>query len=672
MFRALLWKEWRQLALIRWGGIVLGALIPVAFMIGAELAKRGLLPTVKLNGYVPRDLMFELLPATLALGVWPLIALMSAAQAFTGDRAAGSEPFLLERPVPRTTVWCARLAASLGSLVVTIVATIAVGAAASAPIGAPPSIGWSRWAILGALGCGVALLAYLGGLVAASLLPSPMGAVLLGALLGGLPAALAAGLTFFQYARLGEDLLGVGIPVLLLPAYLVASWLAFCRGEPAGNGRVRRAVVTLGSALAGVVLLFLILAPILLRLNAARGMHFAFSAPQGGHAFVGSSGNWGVGGWIVDTVSGRKRAFLSPPLGSVAWSPDGSQLAVQTSSGPLGSISFSGRIEVRSATDGKIRRTIALADDVVVTSMEWAKAGLVTSVWQGTTKKTGQSEIQIFDPITGAVRPTGFVTHIVPAMHLVQPTADGQVFVSVMDDEKDVQPGGARPGHRLHPIDVAAARVGPPMADASGRPLQFVGWGPVLSPAGRFALVGDDGDDLDARRLVDLREGSGGRSVPAPRGASWLDGDRMVWYEILEHKTRMFVGTPGEAPKAVREWHDAEVGIRSSPDRRTVFISVIPAFGAPSVAAGRPLPDPARFEGSVPQGSAPEELVYVPDEDRVVSLGHPFSDRPNDQRYSVWAGAKTLARIAPGVVYFEDIDRPGVLRFVIGGSSDLE
>jgi hypothetical protein len=134
----------------------------------------------------------------------------------------------------------------------------------------------------------------------------------------------------------------------------------------------------------------------------------------------------------------------------------------------------------------------------------------------------------------------------------------------------------------------------------------------------------------------------------------------------------MFVGTPGGPPRPIREWREANVGIFPSPDRRAVFVSVLPAGGAPSAAAGRAVPDTADFQAGVTQGSATEEIVYLPGEDRFVTLGHPFSDRPSDQRYSVWAGPKTLARIAPGVVYLEDIDRPGALRFVIGGSRDLE
>jgi len=103
-----------------------------------------------------------------------------------------------------------------------------------------------------------------------------------------------------------------------------------------------------------------------------------------------------------------------------------------------------------------------------------------------------------------------------------------------------------------------------------------------------------------------------------------------------------------------------------------VFVSVIPAGGPPATNPNRRLPEAALFDGSTQAGTSPEELVYLPDENRVLSLGLPFSDRPNDHRYTQWAGPKTLARIAPGVVYFEDFDAPGERRFVIGGVRDLE
>ena len=36
------------------------------------------------------------------------------------------------------------------------------------------------------------------------------------------------------------------------------------------------------------------------------------------------------------------------------------------------------------------------------------------------------------------------------------------------------------------------------------------------------------------------------------------------------------------------------------------------------------------------------------------------------------SGVLSAHRIAPGVVYFEDVDKPGVRRFVIGAPGDLE
>jgi hypothetical protein len=134
----------------------------------------------------------------------------------------------------------------------------------------------------------------------------------------------------------------------------------------------------------------------------------------------------------------------------------------------------------------------------------------------------------------------------------------------------------------------------------------------------------------------------------------------------------MFVARAGAEPKAIREWTDAAIRIDSAPGGHALFVSVLPE---PSGAAGegaRWETDPTQFAGEVPRGVVPEEAVYFPDEDRFDSLWPPFSTRVNDRRFTQWAGAKTLARIAPGVVYFEDIDAPGKRRFVIGGARDLE
>jgi len=677
MHKALLWKEWRQLALVRWGGIALGAILPVAFTAGAELAQRGLLPTGRVKAYAPRDLMYELLPMTLVLALWPLIALMSAAQSFAGDRAGGTEAFLLERPVPRQAVWRARLFASLLTLALVMATTAAIAAAAAAITGLPPASGWARWQVIVLLGTGVPLLAYFGAMIAASLLAAPMGAVLLGAVMATLPALLLVQLaTAFPYARIGDVLLGVVLPVFLLPAFVAGSWVGFCRGEPAGRGRIGRAATILGGTFAGILIAFVVLAPVFTRVNAGMGQHSVFPSGTGKSLFVGSINNtaWG-GGWLVDGTTGAKRAFVPPPFQEAAFSPDESEVAVMTWAGPLGSVRSNERIDIRSTRDGKLLRSFPTSGDDAIVALTWADDGLVAIVVRGSTRETQQAEVEILDPASGARHPTGYRS-MGWALRVVGPTADRRVFIRELDMEPErdpkLVPANHQRGYLLHPLDVAAGKVGPAMTDPNGRVLTFAGWTGGLSPSGRFARVIGGPADGGASSILDLADGS--RRMPAtiPSWARWISGDRLAWCDDLEHRTRLFVAGPGEPPKAIREWRDAQVGVEPSQDGRTLFVSVIPAGGAPPVDGQRPRPEAALFGESVPVGGNPEEFVYFVDEARVVTLGPAFSDRPNDLRYTQWAGPKTLARIAPGVVALEDVDQPGKRRFVIGAPRDLE
>jgi ABC-type transport system involved in multi-copper enzyme maturation permease subunit len=672
MFRALLWKEWRQLALVRWGGIALGALLPIAFTAGAELSKRGLIPTGDVKSYTPRDLMFEVLPAALALGLWPLMALMTAAQAFAADRSAGNESFLLERPVPRGTVWSARFAASLGTLALVMVVTAALGASVAALAGAPPALGWTRWLQWSGDGAAVALLAFLGGLIASSLLNSPMAAVLAGAMLAGIPVLVAAQLaTGFMHASFGGMPLGAVLPVLMLPAYLAASWASSCRGEPAGRGRVKRGVAIVAGALLGVFALFFLSATIVVRANAAAGMHYVLASPTGQTAFVGSGGYGANGGWIVESASGSKRHFVAPPGGDFAWSPDGAHLAVVTWSGPFGSVKAHARIDILRADSGDVVRSVEVPGDRLVYGIAWAPGGIVVVDLHeppGGRKGTeADVKVDIVDPVSGAWRDTGF-NDGGWSKSIVGPLEDGSVFIRVpMYDDAPPSSQVSR-GARAHPIDVGAAHVGEPLAGPDGKPWVFANGGP--SPSGRYARVKGHGDDSAATRIVDLR--SGEDLGPAPRlpSAQWVAGDRLIWLETLGHRSRLFVASPGRTPVALREWTDGQVGVLAQLDGSAVFVSAIPAGGAPAVDAAFGPTDPALFESTAPAAAVPSESVYLPEQNRWIDLPA-FSDRPNDQRYSVWAGPKTLARIADGVVYFEDIDKPGEKRFVIGSERDL-
>ena len=103
MFRALLWKEWRALRALRWFG---WGLVPVLGL-GAVAREMGFLG----QQVTSQDLIGDVLPVVFAIAIWPLLGVMCAAQAFAGDRIVGTERFLLERPVPRRSIWWSRLAA---------------------------------------------------------------------------------------------------------------------------------------------------------------------------------------------------------------------------------------------------------------------------------------------------------------------------------------------------------------------------------------------------------------------------------------------------------------------------------------------------------------------------------------------------------------------------------
>lgn len=672
MFRALLWKEWRQLALVRWGGLALGLVLPVAFFAGAELSERGLLPTGAIKSYSSRDLMYELLPAALALGVWPLVALMSTAQAFAGDRAAGTENFLVERPVSRPIVWSARAAASLGGSLSVIAGTGAIGASIAALTSPPPDLGWTRWLILGGIGVGVAVLGWIGGMLAATVLGSPIAAVLAGGVLGAVPVVLAASLSaFFHHARYGPVVLGLVVPWLLLPAYVAASYTGAARGEPAGGGRARRAGVLAAGGLALVGAVFLAAAVPTMRANARTGITSVLPTPDGRAAVLQSMSFDGGGGWIVDVASGRRQAFLNPPVEFAAWSPDGGTLAVGTRSAPLGAESRVPRLEMRDRAGRPVSEPVGAPPGTLLRDFVWSGDDLVAVLYDVTSSEL-EEEVSIYRTRARRWEATGYRASGA-SVWLSGPLTDGRVFLREIRLEKSPTEG-AEPNRefKLLPVDVKNARVGAPIASLPGVNAWYSGWSGPLSPSGRYAVTAAHAADSQRPGVFDLTAGG---NVPglftAPWGWQWLAGDRLAWVETQDRRTRLMVAQVGRAPLAVREWRDAQVGIRTSPDGRALFVSVIsnpsrePRPGPVAEAA------PAADEVPTPVGKVPEESVYRPDDGRTTELNPPFSGRPNDLRHTEWAGPKTLARIAPGVVYLEDIDAPGKRRFVIGGEADL-
>jgi ABC-type transport system involved in multi-copper enzyme maturation permease subunit len=667
MFRALLWKEWRQLALVRWGGIVLGAVLPLAFTVGAQLASRGVFPLGKHQAYSTRDLMFEVLPAVLGLGLWPLMALMATAQGFAADRALGTENFLLERPVPRGRVWLSRLLTTFATLVLVIVVTAVLAMLTSYLASAPPAFGWMRWKQWTAGGAALALVAYLGGTIASSLLTSPLGSVLAGAVLAGLPVFLALQLAAsFPFARLADAPLGL-IAVLLLPAFVAASWASFCRGEPAGRGRVTRGLGLVSGVLAAVLVVFAILAPLIVRIDAGRGMHGVLAARSGRSIFVAATAAM-RGGWIVDPASGRKRSFVAPALRDAAWSPDGSQLAVVTWSASLGGMRNGSRIDVRDAGSGEVVRSIDVPADDSVVSMAWASDAIVVASHRPDGDHPAHLLIDIVDPRAGTWKTTEFI-----GQHwgvLSEPDPSGRVFLRIPRYEGGVETRDTLRGIEIRPIDVAAAQVDEPLSNAAGQPILFSGWEGGLSPSGKLAMVSAGANGRGAF-VQDVATGATISTTAIPNSARWLADDRLFWLARKSKTTRLIVMTPGQSPKAIREWEGGNVGLESAPDLRAVFVSALRADpGPPPSNPTAGAPESSLFAGDVPRGDVPEEGVFQTAGDRWISVPA-FSKAPLDRRYTQWAGPSTLARIASGVVYLEDIGKPAEKRFVLGGEGDL-
>ena len=136
--------------------------------------------------------MRDLLPMVLALAIWPLLALMVAAQALVADRAAGTDAFLLQRPVPRAHIWRARLLASFATTASILASHTLVWWIAVLALG--EGGGFDAGAALGQLllvGGLASLVAWIAAAAAAAFVRTPIQGVLLGAVLAAGPAAAA-------------------------------------------------------------------------------------------------------------------------------------------------------------------------------------------------------------------------------------------------------------------------------------------------------------------------------------------------------------------------------------------------------------------------------------------------------------------------------------------------
>jgi hypothetical protein len=581
-----------------------------------------------------------------------LIALLMTAQAFSGDRAAGTESFLLERPVSRTRIWLARTLASFGSTWLVLAVSFLIWLAVAAPTVASSSEKWSTTLQMLLWGGSLASLACLmGGMLAASLLSAPLAALLLGVVLVMVPIFLASTLAeWFAAATIGDVPVGLLVPVLVIIAYPLGSWIATCRGEPAGRGRIFRGTTTIVAALLVAGLVFLVVAPTSVRVLAKRLEHGAdIAASSAGTTAVIAPSRDSRGAWLVELASGKRLRFLPPPLWHATWSRDGQRVAVITMAGPLGSAKPTVRVEFYDLRGRSAGRTLHYDSRTWIDDVHWAGDLVVLRDFDASDKHY----VRVYDPRTGESR----VSEATPDLRIagfVGPTPDGRLFVSTWDAaaEDDPEPGVP---YSLYPVDLDTAEIGDqPVVQDAGRPW----WkDEALSPSGRYWLVDRRSRSDDVRPVLDLETGEELDSGVVVQRARWLTGDVLFWIETEGSESRLVTAEPGGAPEVLRSWSDLRVSLQPSPDRDRLLVTVSEILDSQ--------------QGVLTEQQIVQTWVFDPADDSWTELttwpDHPYKGYAYG---TTWAGPRTVAITGPRVLVFESLDRPGEIVSVIGSLQD--
>lgn len=629
MSSALLWKEWRQLRMLRWSGTGIGLLLPPFLLATAEAGEQGWTVFGGISSYTTATVLQEALPMVMAFAVWPLLALMTAAQAFGADRAAGTEAFLLQRPVPRFRVWQARAGAALATTLFIAAVQVALWWACVRLLGNPA--GFDELATLaklllqGGLGAMIALLA---GGAAASFVRSPMQAVLLGLLFTAVPVVIGRmlGWWFVGYS-IKYIPLGYGIPLFLLVGYVVSSFRMECRGEPAGRGRLRRGLIVLAAALVAMPAFLAATAPFVMRWDARLGLGRTtlYPAPSGQVTFV--LNDMQRAGWLIDTASGKRLRFFPPPVSDVAWNDDGSKLALIHAAGGSGRRLPVQRIQVFDASGSPLGQPLRCD-----ACLNWWNNGIL---WAGekivtTAFVEGRTGVLIVDPSTGERRIVQVGLGPSSSWRVAK-TRDGKLFVVRL--VKPARDSSEANRAVLYRLDVESASLEERVTVPNVANMFHAKHG--LSPSGRSWLR------LPARsaeqaEVVDLETNE---TVPLPgRRAIWLAGDRLAWVELDREggEASLMLGRPGEA-RLIRSFPAQWYFLRASPDGHKLLVTL-----------------------------GVHGWVYDLDADRWFDLQPSTADLPRDYGHFQWAGPNELAIAGHRALALLNLERPQTLDFVIG------
>jgi hypothetical protein len=423
-----------------------------------------------------------------------------------------------------------------------------------------------------------------------------------------------------------------------------------CKGEPAGRGRFIRGSWALGLSLFGIVLLFLICAPLAVRLNASLGGGgwTPVAAADGSSVCMVDYSYRATTAWIVDLEDKKRLRFLPPPVWDVAWNRDGDRLAVMHSAGALGRLRSEWVIDFFDQSGDRIAERIYLGEQSVwLDDMRWDGERLVSRLGGG----PAGSAVVIISSRTGSVDRVELPENWWK-WWLIGPTASGEFFIYRLMDEEARR-------YALHGLDLENALLDPePLLVEEGYSTFSGKW---ISPSGRYWLR-HLGDAEAGLQITDLENGDA-YPLPECRRALWLDDDRLVCLEEGEQSQSLTIGLPGEQRKIVREWDDSLLALELSPDRANLLIQIWKPEGEWDEAAGfwsqgmwwktsgrlRELWILEPASGALQDASA---LVADLDERRPAAIR--------------WAGRETLALTGPGRLALADLDGGGGWRYITG------
>ena len=553
-------KSWFQLRGLRWASFGIGLLVPLFLWAGAAAAVRGWLP-FPLSTYSVAVIFGEASPAVIGL-LWAVFALIFTSQAFAGDRGDGTDRFLMERPISPRKIWLSRLtSATLSWLMVAIGQTLYLLALTLIS----SEGGWRDPAkgvfVIVAYAALLSVAALLAGAAAGEMMRSSMQSFALGVLIVSLPFLFVFfTVSAFPIAFLGDLHVGMLACLPLLLVLPIASWLAGCRGEPAGRGRLKRGALAIGVASILATTSFAVATPLALKYG-HYGVRLTDADPTANRAFLLSRHQFTNGAWAIDFDRGERIRYFPPPVEETAWEPGGERFAVISASKSFGRI---GKYRVETGTAKKVLSRIDLDAGFTSSflSMEWFQGKLL--IWEWRTLREGR--IHYVDPSRGELLGTIDVAGPQQTMSLHFDEANGRVLLHRMIDEDARQ-------YELRELDLAAMKISDELIlEERDIPVSSV---QALSPSGRywFASVRDSSAKTRDIFVHDLHSGEIA-GFPGGYSVTWLEGDRLIFLtrEGEGGAETLQLWQPGEEPQPLRET-DGRLLVVPSPDRKKFLLA---------------------------------------------------------------------------------------------------